>query len=470
MDQLKFYHQRFRNRLKAVHAVKVAQTVSVLAGLIKACEEISSEVTARKPVDKVINTNQLLDRLSEGQDQINIVELVAYLKGSKLAQKVSGYAEKQAQNKMKSGTMASSGAELSGKSAISAFHQVEDFLLSLSDASHQGRIIISTIPASAPNNPPSVTLRYMLLNPAERFQELVDDARCIVLAGGTMEPLSDFFLQLFPSVPHDRLTTLSCEHIIPSSNLLTQVVSQGPGGKAMDFKFDSRNDQALLLDLGAMVSSVLNIIPDGVVLFVPSYSFLANLRECWTSAGVMAKLEVKKKIFFEPQAAGQVDEVLAGYSDAISGIGREAGSKQTGALMFAVVGAKLSEGINFSDRLGRCIIMVGLPFANSNSVELKERMTFVSSLPGASSNAGRELYENLCMRAVNQSIGRAIRHQNDYATILLVDQRYGTPRISKKLPQWIGKDLKVGGFSDAVRNVAGFFREKKKANSSGVNK
>ena len=37
--------------------------------------------------------------------------------------------------------------------------------------------------------------------------------------------------------------------------------------------------------------------------------------------------------------------------------------------------------------------------------------------------SGNSYYQNLCMRAVNQSIGRAIRHANDYAAILLVDRR-----------------------------------------------
>lgn len=58
--------------------------------------------------------------------------------------------------------------------------------------------------------------------------------------------------------------------------------------------------------------------------------------------------------------------------------------------------------------------------------------------------------------------GRAIRHQNDYASILLVDQRYAQPRIRGKLPKWIGQDVKVGDFGTSIRNLAAFFKGKAK--------
>lgn len=74
----------------------------------------------------------------------------------------------------------------------------------------------------------------------------------------------------------------------------------------------------------------------------------------------------------------------------------------------AVVGAKLSEGLNFADDLARAVVMVGLPYPNASSPELKERLKYVSNLSkqkGGTEDAGKELYENLCMNAVNQSIG-----------------------------------------------------------------
>lgn len=87
--------------------------------------------------------------------------------------------------------------------------------------------------------------------------------------------------------------------------------------------------------------------------------------------------------------------------------------------------------------------MVGLPFANMASLELKEKLGFMERRqrlqqgPGQSSGSSfsKEYYENMCMRAVNQSIGRAIRHKQDFATIVLLDHRYS--RVFKKLPGWI---------------------------------
>lgn len=45
--------------------------------------------------------------------------------------------------------------------------------------------------------------------------------------------------------------------------------------------------------------------------------------------------------------------------------------------------------------------------------------------------AGREYYSSICMRAVNQSIGRSIRHAGDYASILLVDERYRDEQVGE---------------------------------------
>lgn len=57
----------------------------------------------------------------------------------------------------------------------------------------------------------------------------------------------------------------------------------------------------------------------------------------------------------------------------------------------------------FSDNLGRCVIVIGMPYPNIKSPELQEKMTFMNKRdPGT----GTIYYENLCMKAVNQCIGK----------------------------------------------------------------
>jgi chromosome transmission fidelity protein 1 len=75
--------------------------------------------------------------------------------------------------------------------------------------------------------------------------------------------------------------------------------------------------------------------------------------------------------------------------------------------------------------------MVGLPFPDIKSVEIELKMNWLNKKrPGS----GQILYQGLCMRAVNQCVGRAIRHRNDSALILFLDSRYAKENISQQLP------------------------------------
>ncbi len=72
--------------------------------------------------------------------------------------------------------------------------------------------------------------------------------------------------------------------------------------------------------------------------------------------------------------------------------------------------------------------------------------------------------ENICMKAVNQTIGRAIRHRNDYACIVLADRRYCSESGPfRKLPQWIkeGDVTHCPKFGILYRNLVQFFRKRK---------
>ena len=167
-----------------------------------------------------------------------------------------------------------------------------------------------------------------------------------------------------------------------------------------------------------------------------------------------------------------------------------------GALLFSIINGKMSEGINFSDNLARCVIVVGLPYPNVHDPETREKCQWAerertrreeaearkvaaretedrkesSSIMSPKTpstprlSAGDELLNTICMRSVNQSIGRAFRHIHDYASILLLDQRYTKPAILDLLPKWLKTDqFRPAGmeFEKALGEVSNFFQEKK---------
>jgi len=41
---------------------------------------------------------------------------------------------------------------------------------------------------------------------------------------------------------------------------------------------------------------VINLIPDGIVVFLPSYAFLARVKSIWQQKGLLDKLDARKKV------------------------------------------------------------------------------------------------------------------------------------------------------------------------------
>ncbi|VDO84515.1 unnamed protein product [Schistosoma margrebowiei] len=56
-------------------------------------------------------------------------------------------------------------------------------------------------------------------------------------------------------------------------------------------------------------------------------------------------------------------------------------------------------------------------------------------------NPGRQYYETMCMRLINQAIGRSIRHAKDYAVVFLLDNRYYRSMIQSQLPKWVQQSI-----------------------------
>ncbi|KAG9052955.1 ATP-dependent DNA helicase chl1 [Serendipita sp. 407] len=449
--------------LTPAHALHLRRLVEFLVAVDRYCDQlVANASTSKTNSEKLMTPGEFFASLGEKVQGVNLLEIETYLRSSKIARKISGYCSKLDEKEK----IASGERYLGQRNPNPPLHLVQNWIITLTNANEDGKIVASV--STPKDSGPIITLKYQLLNPSRIFRDIIEDARSVVLAGGTMAPMSDFYSQLVPYLADEKIALFSCGHVMPEENLKTIVVTRGPTGASLVYKHQQQRDLSVMSELGQILSNLVNIVPDGLVVFFPSYAFLNALRTKWKETGLLDKLALKKTVFFEPQESGGVDNVLQEYTTAIR---RKTNDRKRGALLLAVVGAKLSEGLNFSDELARAVVIVGLPFANVGSVELQERMRYVKELDQKTAaadgktptkDAGMELYENICMKAVNQSIGRAIRHQNDWAALILLDERYGSARIRSKLPKWIGDGVSTpDGFGHVVKELAQFYRAHK---------
>ncbi|XP_025020448.1 ATP-dependent DNA helicase DDX11 isoform X1 [Python bivittatus] len=473
-SQLWQYMERYRKCLKAKNLMYIKQILFLLEKFVAVLGGNVNQNPNKQTIPEAgVQLKSINDFLFQCQvDNINLFKVRRYCEKSCISKKLLGFVErygvfkaKKEDQKLaglqnflqtlkrkpeKEGALQSSpgeGEDDHPKMSSPLMH-IESFLAALTNANQDGRVILSRQGTLALSS-----LKFLLLNPAVHFATVLKECRAVIIAGGTMQPVADFREQLLlgAGVDTDRIEEFSCGHVIPPDNILPIILCSGPSNQLLEFTYEKRGLPQLMEETGRILSNLCNVVPGGVVCFFPSYDYEKQVYMHWEKTGLLTRLTTKKKIFQEPKKANQVEQVLAEYAKCIKRCNLADGP-MTGALLFSVVGGKMSEGINFSDDLGRCVIMVGMPYPNIKSPELQEKMAYLDkTMPKCTGQSpGNLLIENLCMKAVNQSIGRAIRHQKDFASIVLLDHRYTRPAILNKLPQWIKSRTQIKtGFGPA---------------------
>lgn len=174
ISQLTIYARKFKNRLKGKNRNYVAQVIRLVNSIADYLRGISLQ---KGPQEGSIQASDLM--AGKGVDQINPYKLSRYLQESKLARKVDGYVESsqdQQQGRPKE------------KTSMPVLFHIQSFLLPLMNPSEEGKLFYQ-------KDQDNVLLKYMLLDPTNHFREIVEDARAVILAGGTMSPVSPIRLR-----------------------------------------------------------------------------------------------------------------------------------------------------------------------------------------------------------------------------------------------------------------------------------
>ena len=100
----------------------------------------------------------------------------------------------------------------------------------------------------------------------------------MVLTSGTLAPLDSFASELGAEFQ----ATLEAPHVVDMGRQVwSGVLPFGPGGGLLNATFKNTETPAFQDELGRAVLAACGAIPDGVLLFLPSYKLMDGLSRRW---------------------------------------------------------------------------------------------------------------------------------------------------------------------------------------------
>ncbi|XP_043286504.1 Fanconi anemia group J protein homolog [Venturia canescens] len=277
------------------------------------------------------------------------------------------------------------------------------------------------------------SVEFMCMNPGVIFTPISYLTRTSVLASGTLAPTSSYQGELGVKFAF----TIQADHVTPPEQVFIKCISKGPAGKSLRATYQNVNTWDFQDDLGALLLITCEAMPHGILMFFSSYTTMGTLVNRWKKNGTWNKLARIKTIFQETRGSADLSTMMENYREVIRTTSNGPVGTVTGALLLAVFRGKVAEGIDFSDNEARCVLTVGIPYSvrNDPATDMKFQYNDQNRQKGLLS--GNEWYTIQAFRALNQALGRAIRHQNDWGAIILIDERFCEPRNVNLLPTWV---------------------------------
>ncbi|CAI9773626.1 unnamed protein product [Fraxinus pennsylvanica] len=330
------------------------------------------------------------------------------------------------------------------------------------------RVHIQEVEASAVDvfkGKSSRILSWWCFNPGIAMEEFSKrGVGSIILTSGTLSPLDSFAEELKLEFP----VRLENPHVITGDQIWAGVVPVGPSGYSFNSSYRSRDSVEYKQELGNAIVNFARIVPDGLLVFFPSYYFLDQCISCWKTAGnvnlinsstIWERICKFKLPVVEPRQSSLFPLAIEDYMTKIKV------KSTSGAVFFAVCRGKVSEGLDFADHAGRAVVITGIPFATITDPKVRLKREYLdqqaqSQKIGCKGLYGEEWYTQQASRAVNQAVGRVIRHRHDYGAIIFCDERFTNSSRQSQISMWIQPHTKCyTKFGDVVYTLTRFFRD-----------
>ena len=301
------------------------------------------------------------------------------------------------------------------------------------------------------------------------------NVRSMIFTSGTLSPIDSFVAELNIPIP----IRLCAPHVIKPDQMQLTVIASGPNGVRLLSNFESRQNSAHSRELALTIINLCRIIPDGVLVFFPSYTAMQTAMRDWgaiydnvtpyrptmSANSLVARIDQLKRVIVEPRQSSSLGVAMDHFRSAVD-------ANTNGAIFFAVCRGKVSEGLDFADHYGRAVIITGLPFPSRfdpkvilkrNFLDRKMEARRTPAVDTPTPLSGAVWYAQQATRAVNQAIGRVIRHSKDFAAVILADERFLQANVTRDLPEWIKLSAQQNSgnahFGRAMQTTVAFFKQ-----------
>ena len=414
------YLRKYATRLSPKNLVAVKQLQFL-------CKRLS--VYGRDSITSGLVTIEAFMMISK-VGEIDIASVLILLESNQFARKLAGFSR----------TLSENGSE------SNSIYAVLSILLAIHTSCDSDRVFVKRTDGA------SVSVQFVAIDAESELAKMALMARAVLLVSGTLKPFNEY--EAVAELAGCPFNVFAGRYNVDESRLLSRVVTMSPSGAHLTYNSQCRSQLDHTSAFVEVVEMCLQAKPSGgIVIFTSSYAYCAELSNCLRKSKV-----TEMSGLFVDSSNVKVADLLQHYSEAIATHGT--------AVLMSVVNGSLSEGIDFKDSLCRCVIVVGLPYPNPADMVLQERMSFFDRQHACFSKfpTGKNYYENKCIKAVNQAIGRAIRHSTDWSAIILLDSRYSRADVFQGISDWVRNVSKVStNWNELTSEVSEFFAKNSKS-------
>ena len=264
-------------------------------------------------------------------------------------------------------------------------------------------------------------LQCVCLDSSIAMNKLLKQSDSVVLTSGTLSPMN-MYAQILGMIP---FKAVSVKPNFLRNSIHPIIVSKATDQSPLTSEFVQRGNTLVTRNYGELLCQLARWVPDGIVTFFPSYEYMHEMLLEWKYLGILENLIKYKLLFVETKNQDETSIALQNY--------KKACERGRGGVFACVARGKVAEGVDFKNYLGRCALIIGIPFQYSRSRALMCRTEFLHKKYKITQ---KSFIIFNAIKQTAQCLGRVIRGKMDYGMMILADRRFNDEKLTA-LPEWI---------------------------------